>query len=52
MHHPVDVLFGVVCGGVWLALVLATVLPAKHQRDEPLTRRPSADDVGSLGAKL
>ncbi len=28
MHHPVDVIFGAVCGGVWLVLVLATVLPA------------------------
>jgi len=39
MHHPVDVIFGAVCGGVWLALVLTTLLPtmtvlrAKPQRE-------------------
>ncbi len=50
MHHPVDVLFGAVLGGVWLALVLTTVLPAKHPGDESLTRLPAVDDTQNLGA--
>jgi undecaprenyl-diphosphatase len=27
MHHPTDVMFGALGGGVWLALVLSTLLP-------------------------
>jgi len=32
MHHPVDVIVGAVCGGVWLALVLTTLLPTITDR--------------------
>jgi membrane-associated phospholipid phosphatase len=45
MHHPTDVLAGVVCGGLWLALVLTVLLPAQHRRAASLTRRPSPDGV-------
>lgn len=48
MHHPTDVVFGVVCGGVWLAVVLTTLLPAPPRRAELLTRRPLPDDVPQL----
>ena len=50
MHHPTDVLFGVVGGGLWLALVLTTLLPAPPRRAESVTPRPSADHVQKLGA--
>jgi membrane-associated phospholipid phosphatase len=49
MHHPTDVLFGVVGGGLWLALVLTTLLPAPPRRTESVTPRPSADDAPKLG---
>jgi len=32
MHHPVDVLFGAIGGGVWLAIVLVTLLPSDRRR--------------------
>jgi undecaprenyl-diphosphatase len=32
MHHPTDVMFGAIGGGLWLALVLSTLLP--RQRHE------------------
>jgi len=50
MHHPTDVLFGVVGGGLWLALVLTTLLPVPPRRGESATPRPSADDVPQLDA--
>jgi undecaprenyl-diphosphatase len=31
MHHPTDVVFGALGGGLWLALVLATLLPRTRQ---------------------
>jgi membrane-associated phospholipid phosphatase len=34
MHHPTDVLFGYIGGGLWLAIVLATLLPLAS-RDGP-----------------
>ena len=33
MHHPTDVLFGAIGGGIWLVLVLTTMLP--RDRSEP-----------------
>jgi membrane-associated phospholipid phosphatase len=30
MHHPTDVFFGALAGGVWLAIVLTTLLPRHH----------------------
>ena len=45
MHHPTDVLFGVVGGGLWLALVLTTLLPTPPRRAKSVTPRPSADHV-------
>lgn len=48
MHHPTDVLFGVVGGGLWLALVLTTFLPTPPRRAKSVTPRPSADDVPTL----
>ena len=32
MHHPTDVLFGAIGGGLWLALVLSTFLPRDRRR--------------------
>jgi undecaprenyl-diphosphatase len=29
MHHPTDVLFGVIGGGIWLLVVVSTLLPAR-----------------------
>jgi undecaprenyl-diphosphatase len=40
MHHPTDVLAGLVCGGLWLALVVTVLLPALPRRAESLTGRP------------
>jgi undecaprenyl-diphosphatase len=34
MHHPTDVLFGAVGGGLWLLLVLVTLLPRPRDDDE------------------
>jgi undecaprenyl-diphosphatase len=31
MHHPTDVVFGALGGGLWLALVLSTLLPRTRQ---------------------
>jgi membrane-associated phospholipid phosphatase len=39
MHHPTDVVFGALGGGLWLALVLATLLP-----------RPRLVETASAGA--
>jgi membrane-associated phospholipid phosphatase len=50
MHHPTDVLAGLLCGGLWLALVLTVLLPAQHRRAESLTRRASPDGVPSLAS--
>jgi undecaprenyl-diphosphatase len=35
MHHPSDVLFGAIGGGLWLALVLTTLLPRAPADDRP-----------------
>ena len=32
MHHPTDVVFGALGGGLWLALVLSTLLPLPRHR--------------------
>ena len=37
MHHPIDVVFGVVCGGLWLALVVTTRLPRQPRPAARLT---------------
>ncbi|WP_407343281.1 phosphatase PAP2 family protein [Pengzhenrongella phosphoraccumulans] len=36
MHHPVDVVFGAIGGGVWLAIVLVTLLPSGHRRESAI----------------
>ncbi len=40
MHHPTDVLFGAIGGGLWLALVLVTLLP--RIRDDEEREAPTA----------
>ncbi len=44
MHHPTDVVFGAVGGGLWLALVLSTLLPRRRHDDAPAVS-PDARDV-------
>jgi membrane-associated phospholipid phosphatase len=39
MHFPSDVVFGAVGGGLWLLIVVTTLLPARHHPGH--TRRPS-----------
>jgi len=51
MHHPVDVVFGVVLGGLWLALVLTTLLPRPPRLADPPTRRSSGDTAPTLAAE-
>jgi undecaprenyl-diphosphatase len=50
MHHPTDVLFGVIGGGLWLVLVLTTVLPVPPRGAKSMTPRPSADHEPQLDA--
>ena len=46
MHHPSDVLFGAIGGGLWLLIVLTTLLP--HLRGQPPgVTRPDRQVVGS-----
>ncbi|HEX7475043.1 MAG TPA: phosphatase PAP2 family protein [Dehalococcoidales bacterium] len=45
MHHPTDVLFGAIGGGLWLALVVATLLhrdPRRLDADELPTAKGGA----------
>lgn len=41
MHHPTDVVFGALGGGIWLALVLSTLLP-RARPEVPVTVPPDA----------
>ena len=43
MHHPTDVVFGALCGGLWLALVLSTLLP-RPRHDIALAVSPDAHE--------
>lgn len=45
MHHPTDVLFGAIGGGLWLALVLTTLLPAPHLRIKERAAAPGGQPV-------
>lgn len=51
MHHPTDVLFGAVGGGLWLALVLVTLLPRSRVDDEPalVAAVPDLPDPETVG---
>jgi len=40
MHHPTDVLFGYIGGGVWLTIVLVTLLPLFGRRRADIPRMP------------
>ena len=33
MHHPSDVIAGAICGGLWLAIVMSTLLPRRKNMD-------------------
>jgi undecaprenyl-diphosphatase len=43
MHHPTDVLFGAIGGGLWLALVLVTLLPRVRDDEQPGARTAAPD---------
>ncbi len=43
MHHPSDVVMGLIGGGIWLLVVVTTLLP----RDDPRERRRPRLDEGS-----
>jgi membrane-associated phospholipid phosphatase len=45
MHHPTDVIFGAIGGGLWLVLVLATLLPRDHRRLDADTLQTAQDKV-------
>jgi membrane-associated phospholipid phosphatase len=50
MHHPTDVLFGAIGGGLWVSLVVFTLLPAPHQRRRELTAEPDGQPVPIVAA--
>jgi membrane-associated phospholipid phosphatase len=45
MHYPSDVLAGLLLGGLWLSLVVSTLLPQR-----PRGRRPPKADIRTAGA--
>jgi len=49
MHHPTDVLFGVIGGGLWLVLVLTTLLPKVPGRG-PVLAPDVADEQSPIAA--
>jgi membrane-associated phospholipid phosphatase len=50
MHHPSDVLFGAIGGGLWLALVLITLLPAQQLRVKERAAEPDGQPVPIVAA--
>jgi undecaprenyl-diphosphatase len=56
MHHPTDVLFGYLGGGLWLAIVIVTVLPlargraAERQLSPPPAGRPLVHQSAPRGS--
>ncbi len=44
MHHPTDVIFGALGGGLWLAVVISTLLP-RPRRADALVFSPDAQEA-------
>jgi undecaprenyl-diphosphatase len=50
MHHPTDVFFGALGGGLWLALVISTLLPRPQHDDAPVVSPDAQEEPESLRA--
>jgi undecaprenyl-diphosphatase len=50
MHHPTDVLFGALGGGLWLALVVSTLLPRPRHDAAPVVSPDAREEPESLRA--
>jgi undecaprenyl-diphosphatase len=50
MHHPTDVIFGALAGGLWLALVVSTLLPRPRHDDAQVVSTDAQEAPESLRA--